>query len=210
MADEDGHVYLHSSLHSPSKSGPLVPLHSVHAHDNAIFDIAWIPKEHILVTASGDKTASIWDMVKGKATGRLLGHSCSLRAVNVSKHNTSKMVQKHDHVLCNYFYIIFMCFKGLLVTGSRDGNALVWDWRSNKAVVRIQDAHVVPSGSTPKRRRRVAMSDQSQLGNVRYHNDAFNKCFALVYNACHLLVSSPGVPRKSVKCGDSYWYCYAA
>lgn len=32
------------------------------AHNNAVFDVAWMPKELKLITASGDRTACLWDV----------------------------------------------------------------------------------------------------------------------------------------------------
>lgn len=36
--------------------------HILQAHSNAIFDIAWMPQESKLITASGDHTARLWDV----------------------------------------------------------------------------------------------------------------------------------------------------
>lgn len=85
------------------------------AHDNAVFDIAWVPGAnslvsfalffcldmsslfeeilsvvlnvniHLQVTASGDQTARFWDVITGDLLGTFKGHQCSLKSVAFSK-----------------------------------------------------------------------------------------------------------------------------
>nr|XP_039248988.1 denticleless protein homolog B-like [Styela clava] len=145
VADENGIVSLfiaNEPVLGNDADKVLRPLHKLEAHNNAIFDIAWIPHEHSLATASGDQTAALWDTLKGEVITVFKGHSCSLKSVNVSKQNLN-----------------------LLATGSRDGNALIWDRRtSSQPVVRIQDAHVINDSLTPMRKRRRALAvDTGQL-----------------------------------------------
>lgn len=44
----------------------LIISYSFQAHFNAIFDIAWMPGELKLVTASGDHTAKLWDVSRSE------------------------------------------------------------------------------------------------------------------------------------------------
>ncbi|CAJ0968091.1 unnamed protein product [Ranitomeya imitator] len=55
------------------------------AHTNAVFDLAWVPGEHKLVTASGDQTAKLFDVKAGELLGECKGHQCSLKSVTFSK-----------------------------------------------------------------------------------------------------------------------------
>ncbi|XP_074844719.1 denticleless protein homolog [Carettochelys insculpta] len=79
------------------------------AHSNAVFDLAWVPGEHRIVTASGDQTAKMWDLRAGELLGICKGHQCSLKSVAFSKFE-----------------------KAVFCTGGRDGNIMVWDTRCNK------------------------------------------------------------------------------
>ncbi|KAB5539964.1 hypothetical protein PHYPO_G00095410 [Pangasianodon hypophthalmus] len=76
------------------------------AHDNAVFDIAWVPGANSLVTASGDQTARLWDVISGELLGSFKGHQCSLKSVAFPKQE-----------------------KAVFCTGGRDGNIMLWDMR---------------------------------------------------------------------------------
>ncbi|XP_077138423.1 denticleless protein homolog [Ranitomeya variabilis] len=102
------------------------------AHTNAVFDLAWVPGEHKLVTASGDQTAKLFDVKAGELLGECKGHQCSLKSVTFSKFE-----------------------KAVFSTGGRDGNIMVWDIRCNKKdgfyrqVKQISGAHNAPDKQTP-------------------------------------------------------------
>ncbi|KYO43637.1 denticleless protein-like protein isoform C [Alligator mississippiensis] len=104
------------------------------AHSNAVFDIAWVPGEHRIVTASGDQTAKVWDVRAGELLGICKGHQCSLKSVAFSKFERA--------VFC---------------TGGRDGNVMVWDTRVNKKdgyyrqVNQIGGAHNVADKQMPSK-----------------------------------------------------------
>ncbi|MGH0133168.1 UNVERIFIED_CONTAM: hypothetical protein FKN15_052515 [Acipenser sinensis] len=55
------------------------------AHSNAVFDIAWVPGEPQIVTASGDQTAMLWDVKTSEHLGTFKGHQCSLKSVAFGK-----------------------------------------------------------------------------------------------------------------------------
>lgn len=42
------------------------------------------------VTASGDQTARLWDVITGDLLGTFKGHQCSLKSVAFSKQETGK------------------------------------------------------------------------------------------------------------------------
>uniref|UniRef100_A0A3Q2XID5 Denticleless E3 ubiquitin protein ligase homolog (Drosophila) n=1 Tax=Hippocampus comes TaxID=109280 RepID=A0A3Q2XID5_HIPCM len=79
------------------------------AHENAVFDIAWVPGESQLVTAAGDQMARLWDVKSGELLGSFKGHLCSLKSVAFTSDD-----------------------KAVFCTGGRDGNILVWDTRCSK------------------------------------------------------------------------------
>ncbi|XP_009070419.1 PREDICTED: denticleless protein homolog [Acanthisitta chloris] len=104
------------------------------AHSNAVFDLAWVPGEHRIVTASGDQTAKVWDVRAGELLGICKGHQCSLKSVAFSRFE-----------------------KAVFCTGGRDGNIMVWDTRCSKKdgfyrqVNQISGAHNVIDKQTPSK-----------------------------------------------------------
>ncbi|XP_063221374.1 protein lethal(2)denticleless isoform X2 [Bacillus rossius redtenbacheri] len=78
-------------------------------HNNAIFDLAWSPRDMKLVTASGDHTAVLWDLCVGHCVplAYFRSHSRSVK--------TTQFSPEDDNVV---------------ITGARDGNINVWDIRS--------------------------------------------------------------------------------
>ncbi|XP_063159293.1 denticleless protein homolog [Candoia aspera] len=106
VANEEGFVRLYDT-HTQSSNKKVVK--EWQAHLNAVFDLAWMPHEHKIVTASGDQTAKVWDIKTGEPLGVCKGHQCSLKSVAFSKFERA--------VFC---------------TGGRDGNIMIWDTRCNK------------------------------------------------------------------------------
>jgi len=51
------------------------------AHLNAVFDVAWRCDDRMLVTASGDMTARLWDLERETCV-TFEGHTSSVRAVS--------------------------------------------------------------------------------------------------------------------------------
>ncbi|XP_066533529.1 denticleless protein homolog [Hoplias malabaricus] len=111
------------------------------AHDNAVFDIAWVPGAYSLVTASGDQTARLWDVATDELLGSFKGHQCSLKSVSFPKQE-----------------------KAVFCTGGRDGNIMVWDTRCSKKdgfyrqVKQISGAHMKTEGNTPQTKKKRASS----------------------------------------------------
>ncbi|MBN3319464.1 DTL protein, partial [Atractosteus spatula] len=145
VANEEGVVRLYDT---ESRRRPL--LKEWLAHTNAVFDIAWVPGEPRLVTASGDQTAKLWDVKTEDLLGTFKGHQCSLKSVAFAR-------QEKD---CNVFFLSVAVF----CTGGRDGNIMVWDTRCTKKdgcyrqVKQICGAHNKPEKHTPskpKKKRQV-------------------------------------------------------
>ncbi|KAM9156356.1 LOW QUALITY PROTEIN: denticleless protein homolog [Pangshura tecta] len=106
VANEEGFVRLYDT--DTQNSGKQI-FREWLAHSNAVFDLAWVPGEHRIVTASGDQTAKVWDVRAGELLGICKGHQCSLKSVAFSKFE-----------------------KAVFCTGGRDGNIMLWDTRCNK------------------------------------------------------------------------------
>ncbi|KDE04858.1 hypothetical protein MVLG_04718 [Microbotryum lychnidis-dioicae p1A1 Lamole] len=94
---------------------------SFQAHDNAVFDIAWSSDDRTITTASGDQTAVLWDVETMTCTGRLLGHSGTIKSTQWDPKNPN-----------------------LLATASRDGAIRIWDRRIDS---RGEDARNHQDGS---------------------------------------------------------------
>ncbi|XP_068795889.1 denticleless protein homolog isoform X2 [Struthio camelus] len=131
VANEEGFVRLYDT---EAQSSSKFIFKEWQAHSNAVFDIAWVPGEHRIVTASGDQTAKVWDVRAGELLGICKGHQCSLKSVAFSRFE-----------------------KAVFCTGGRDGNIMVWDIRCNKKdgfyrqVNQISGAHNVVDKQTPSK-----------------------------------------------------------
>ena len=127
IADEEGVVSLFDTTSAAKLRAKW------RCHRNAIFDVAW-SGSNVFATASGDTTACLWDASSpGRCSQTLRGHSCSLKSV------------------------IFSSFHpNIIATGSRDGNAIVWDTRTTQPVIRFQGAHFIRDALTPQKKRRRA------------------------------------------------------
>ncbi|XP_063079803.1 denticleless protein homolog [Engraulis encrasicolus] len=167
VANEDGVLSLYNT---ESRQHPI--LKEWMAHDNAIFDVAWVPGEASLVTASGDQSARLWDVKSGELMGTFKGHQCSLKSVAFSKQE-----------------------KAVFCTGGRDGNIMLWDTRCSKKdgfyrqVKQISGAHnrnKQDLAKTPKSKKRVQgqrVADNQQSVTVVLFRDE------------HTLISSGAVDR---------------
>ncbi|KAF7690411.1 denticleless protein homolog [Silurus meridionalis] len=135
VANEEGTV----SLYNTERCS--IVLKEWLAHDNAVFDIAWVPGANSLVTASGDQTARLWDVISGELLGSFKGHQCSLKSVTFPTHE-----------------------KAVFCTGGRDGNIMLWDMRCSKKdgfyrqVKQISGAHMKMERNTPQTKKKRAPS----------------------------------------------------
>ncbi|XP_064270363.1 denticleless protein homolog isoform X2 [Passer domesticus] len=131
VANEEGFVRLYDT---EAQTTSKLIIKEWQAHSNAVFDLAWVPGEHRIVTASGDQTAKVWDVRSGELLGICKGHQCSLKSVAFSRFE-----------------------KAVFCTGGRDGNIMVWDTRCNKKdgfyrqVNQINGAHNVADRQTPSK-----------------------------------------------------------
>ncbi|XP_028809169.1 denticleless protein homolog [Denticeps clupeoides] len=145
VANEEGVVRLYNT---EARQTSVSKVSEWLAHENAVFDVAWVPGEACLVTASGDQTARLWDVKSGEQLGSFRGHQCSLKSVAFSPQE-----------------------KAVFCTGGRDGNIMVWDTRCSKKdgfyrqVKQISGAHNKTDRCTPskaKKKRGMAPSVDSQ------------------------------------------------
>uniref|UniRef100_UPI0037E7FA46 denticleless protein homolog n=1 Tax=Semicossyphus pulcher TaxID=241346 RepID=UPI0037E7FA46 len=142
------------------------------AHENAVFDLAWVPGEPQLVTASGDQMARLWDVKSGELLGSFKGHLCSLKSVAFTPEE-----------------------KAVFCTGARDGNIMVWDTRCSKKdgfyrqVKQISGAHnkaeTNPLTKTKKRR--------SSARGMAPSVDTQQSVTVVLFRDQHTLISSGAV-----------------
>ncbi|KAK5903382.1 hypothetical protein CgunFtcFv8_007169 [Champsocephalus gunnari] len=166
-ANEEGIVRIYDT---ESREKPL--LKEWLAHENAVFDIAWVPGEPHLVTAAGDQMAKLWDVRSGEMLGSFKGHLCSLKSVSFAPQE-----------------------KAVFCTGARDGNIMVWDTRCSKKdgfyrqVNQISGAHnkaeTNPLTKTKKRR----VSTRGMAPSV----DTQQSVTVVLFQDQHTLISSGAV-----------------
>ncbi|XP_066451138.1 denticleless protein homolog [Eleutherodactylus coqui] len=169
VANEEGIVRLYDTEYP---DGQRKVVKDWQAHTNAVFDLAWVPGEHKLVTASGDQTAKLFDVTAGEQLGECRGHQCSLKSVSFSKFQ-----------------------KAVFSTGGRDGNIMVWDTRCNKKdgfyrqVNQITGAHNAPDKRTPLKIRKRKPAAKGLAPSV----DSQQSVTVVVFQDEHTVVSAGAV-----------------
>ncbi|CAJ1076967.1 denticleless protein homolog [Xyrichtys novacula] len=142
------------------------------AHENAVFDIAWVPGEPQLVTAAGDQTARLWDVKSGDLLGSFKGHLCSLKSVSFSPQE-----------------------KAVFCTGARDGNIMVWDTRCSKKdgfyrqVKQISGAHNKAETAPPIRAKKRRPTPRGMAPSV----DSQQSVTVVLFQDQQTLISSGAV-----------------
>ncbi|XP_064411202.1 denticleless protein homolog [Latimeria chalumnae] len=169
VANEEGIVRLYNTL-SGANSNPV--LREWMAHSNAVFDIAWVPGEEKMVTASGDQTAKLWDVKAGEVLGTFKGHQCSLKSVAFTKYE-----------------------KAVFCTGARDGNIMVWDTRCSKKdgfyrqVKQISGAHNTLDKQTPSKQKKRKQPSRGLAPSVDFQQSVT----VVLFQDEHTLISAGAV-----------------
>ncbi|XP_034435587.1 denticleless protein homolog [Hippoglossus hippoglossus] len=166
-ANEEGIVRIYNT---ESRENPL--LKEWLAHENAVFDIAWVPGEPQLVTAAGDQMARLWDVKSGDMLGSFKGHLCSLKSVAFAPEE-----------------------KAVFCTGARDGNIMVWDTRCSKKdgfyrqVKQISGAHNKAETNAPLKIKKRRSSTRGMAPSV----DTQQSVTVVLFRDQHTLISSGAV-----------------
>ncbi|XP_035534815.1 denticleless protein homolog [Morone saxatilis] len=166
-ANEEGIVRIYNT---ESRGKPL--LKEWLAHENAVFDIAWVPEEPHLVTAAGDQMARLWDVKSGELLGSFKGHLCSLKSVAFAPQE-----------------------KAVFCTGGRDGNIMVWDTRCSKKdgfyrqVKQISGAHNKAETKTPTTTKKRRSGARGMAPSV----DTQQSVTVVLFRDEHTLISSGAV-----------------
>lgn len=142
------------------------------AHENAVFDVAWVPGEPQLVTAAGDQMARLWDVRSGELLDTFRGHLCSLKSVAFTPQD-----------------------KAVFCTGARDGNIMVWDMRCtkkdgfHKQVKQISGAHNKAEENSLFKTKKRRNSSRGMAPSV----DTQQSVTVVVFRDQHTLISSGAV-----------------
>ncbi|KAM9798554.1 denticleless protein homolog [Neosynchiropus ocellatus] len=167
VANEEGAVMIYNTERCKT---PLLKEWS--AHENAVFDIAWVPGEPQLVTAAGDQMAHLWDVKSGEMLGKFKGHHCSLKTVAFSPEE-----------------------KAVFCTGARDGNIMVWDTRCSKKdgfyrqVKQISSAHNKAETNQLSKTKKRRPSTRGMAPSV----DSQQSVTVVLFRDQHTLISSGAV-----------------
>ncbi|XP_046373016.2 denticleless protein homolog [Haliotis rufescens] len=151
LVDENGYLVLYNTL----RTGTEAILTEWQAHNNAIFDLAWMESEEKIVTASGDQTAVLWDPHTSTKMEVFKGHTSSIRSVAFRKFDDA-----------------------VLATGSRDGHVMLYDKRcAHKEgfippMNVIRNAHSVQGLKSKKRTKLgLVMDSQQSVTVVAFQSD---------------------------------------
>ncbi|XP_046813626.1 protein lethal(2)denticleless [Vespa crabro] len=153
LANEDGKIALQDIS---IKGNHDKPLEGTQAHFNAIFDIAWMPGELKLVTASGDHTAKLWD---------------------VSRSEIKQIEYFHAHTRSVKTAVFRHQDKAVFATGARDGSIMIWDIRANhsdqpKADNCISNAHSSISSNNNRHRKTLNHTSCTQsITSLAFQDD---------------------------------------
>ena len=141
IGDDSGHITILDSALDCSFSQSILKFKT---HDNAVFDLAFSDQDATLATASGDRTAAVWDMKTRQCLAVLPGqeaYSGSIKQVCFGPTSNGKVI----------------------ATCSRDGSLNMWDLRCtgtktgnivhHKPIVNITKAH--DDAKVPSRKQNV-------------------------------------------------------
>ncbi|XP_017472349.1 PREDICTED: protein lethal(2)denticleless [Rhagoletis zephyria] len=110
IANEDGKIALQDTTKRNEEPEERA-LNAPQCHYNAVFDLEWAPGQMKFVSASGDHTASLWQVDEGGEIRNIRsfeGHTRSVKTAAFRRHDPS-----------------------VFATGGRDGAIIIWDTRAN-------------------------------------------------------------------------------
>lgn len=178
IADEEGWVQILDSRRTSPKS----LIKEWNAHENAVFDIAWMHWEQYMVTASGDQTVRLWDVNRDDCLAVFKGHTCSVKSVDF----------REDDIF-------------VFASGARDGNVMVWDMRCNRRsghfsqpVNIISNAHAEKLPGTPQTMKKKSRRSTSSRPVM---NSGQQSVTAVLFQGGEKLISA-GAMDGSIKIWD--------
>ncbi|GAB0094634.1 Protein lethal(2)denticleless [Sergentomyia squamirostris] len=157
LANEDGKIAIHNTEERPSEEEASHQLAGYQCHNNAVCDIAWMPGEMKLVSASSDFKSCLWDVSQSEFVHirTFTGHSRSVKTVAFRQQDSS-----------------------VFATGGRDGAILIWDIRASPSVGQIPRAdNCIFSGHTEycenkvKKSQMVANACKSSITGLGFQDE---------------------------------------
>lgn len=147
VADEEGIVTVLDSTRSTQSQAGEGRV-DWRAHFNAIFDLAWLPGQDRLLTASGDQSCRLFDVHTQQEVRSFRGHKGSVKAITALDAN-------------------------LFASGARDGCVCLWDQRMQheRPVAQLQEVHAPAAGAAMKRRR-SGQPTPSSVSSLLFLGDA--------------------------------------
>lgn len=142
LANEKGDLSIHSKKILQDETR-----YTCFAHNNAIFDLAWMFGEMKIVTASGDHTARLFTLEEDGITQERIfdGHTRSVKTVAFRKEDPA-----------------------VFATGSRDGSIYFWDTRTKvsndyikKPDILIFNSHNVPHTPSSKSKKKFPVRNRN-------------------------------------------------
>lgn len=141
IANEDGKIALQDTT-KKNEEPEERSLNAPQCHYNAVFDLEWAPGEMKFVSASGDHTASLWQVDEQGEIRNIrsfVGHTRSVKTAAFRR-----------------------CDSSVFATGGRDGAIIIWDTRANlnvdltpRADNCIYSGHVGGPGTPVSHRKRT-------------------------------------------------------
>ncbi|GIY36346.1 denticleless protein homolog [Caerostris darwini] len=188
VAREDGNIEL---FNTEFGNGGMI---CFNAHNNAIFDICWMPDNFSLITASGDFSCRLFDVETCKMVSAYQGHLATVKSVDICSHQSA-----------------------IFASGSRDGNICIWDKRVNYGLNRQKPSILIHSAHSHKHIKSnskkhsssncvnsvsaVAFQDEYKLASVGVADGLVKS-----WDLRKTYVCNPNrlpMPRHQMKCGES-------
>ncbi|RMC12420.1 hypothetical protein DUI87_09935 [Hirundo rustica rustica] len=143
VANEEGFVRLYDT---EAQTTSKLIFKEWQAHSNAVFDLAWVPGEHRIVTASGDQTAKVWDVRAGELLGICKGHQCSLKSVAFSRFEKDGFYRQVNQISGAHNVVDKQTLsKPKKKRQNLRGLAPLVDFQQSVTVVLLQDEHTLIS-----------------------------------------------------------------
>ncbi|KAJ6644094.1 Protein lethal(2)denticleless [Pseudolycoriella hygida] len=171
ISNEDGMIALQDTNLRKSAPESEKMLNGQQCHNNAVFDLEWMPGDMKFVSASGDHSAKLWDVRDSNfVESRVFkGHSRSVKTAAFRKTDSA-----------------------VFATGGRDGAIYIWDTRTNchvgsmsRADNCILSGHAGGPGTPQSHRRRPATRMTPKLPP----NISTNSITGLVFQDDYSLIS---------------------
>lgn len=170
-----------------SSSAAPAPLATLYGHAEGISDVSWSPDARLLLSASDDHTARLWDVELGRMVSVLGAPSSTLQQQAgggaAALAEPGSLLSAHQPVNEGHTNFV-MCASfnpqgSLVATGSYDETLRLWDVRTAKCIV-AQTAHQEPVTSLAFSGDGTLLATGSYDGLVRVWDVASMQCMLTI------------------------------